>query len=421
MTLVLTVYRGLSCSLAPFVPMLYRRRLAKGKELPGRLNERQARNLAARPQGQLIWMHGASIGESKLLLELAQALSERRAGLSFLFTSHTASSAGIVSKGMPPRAMQQMAPFDTPATAKRFARHWSPDLCVFAEGDIWPNLLQACRAQGAKMALVNARMTEKSLKGWQRARKSARHVFNHFDQILAADTLTADGLAPWFDHEVRHTGNVKVALAARAAKASSNVAGTGPRIFQGDDIVILGASTHAGEEALLLDALPALPGTPRLILAPRHIERADEIEALIASSGRPYARRSQGHAVTPETQILLADTFGEMNAWYKTADRVYLGGGHQIGIGGHSPLEPLSFGLPIVTGPHTDNFSDTYKDLYRNNWAYTARTSEEVAKLLQESAPPGAEELSAYFHSCEAALEQTLDTLSTLLPAKEAS
>ena len=116
----------------------------------------------------------------------------------------------------------------------------------------------------------------------------------------------------------------------------------------------------------------------------------------------------------------LADTFGEMNTWYKAADRVYLGGGHKPGIGGHSPLEPLSFGLPVITGPYTDNFSDIYHDLYHHSWAYTARTSEETATLLQQSKKPNTELLADYFRSCEAALEQTVDVLSNLLPAMEA-
>jgi len=401
MTLALSFYRGLSRSLSPLVPMLYKHRLAKGKE---------ARKMAPRPAGQLVWMHGASIGESKLLLGLAEALAERRPNLSFLFTSHTASSAAIVAESLPPRATQQMAPIDTPA-----------DLCVFAEGEVWPNLLKASRDHGAKTALINARMTAKSLKGWHRMSKSAKRVFNHFDLILAADDLTAGGLAPLADQNVHTTGNVKTALAAKTSKSSTRAGSDDVPLFPTAELIILGASTHAGEEALLLDALAGLPATPRLILAPRHPARADDIEALIAQTGRPYVRRSRGQAITPETQILLADTFGEMDTWYKASSRVYLGGGHAQGIGGHSPLEPLSFGLPIITGPHTENFSDTYPELYKNNWARTASTHEDIITHLRDMPLPDAEELADYFKSCETALTQTLDALGHLLSMKAAS
>lgn len=418
MTIALSLYRGLTGALSPLVPMLYKKRLAKGKEQAGKLDERLARALPARPSGTIVWMHGASIGESKLLLGVARELAKHKPDLFFLFTSQTTSSADIIIDNLPANARQQMAPIDTPAAAARFVRHWSPMLAIFAEGEIWPNLLRACRHNGVRTALINARMTQKSLHGWQRAPKTARTLLASFDLILAANQQTAIGLSRLRGTLVPTIGNLKTALAASDHKARSLEQGQDTQIFAGAKTIILGASTHAGEEALLLGALAHLPKETRLILAPRHPARAGEIEALILATGRLYARRTSGHDITPKTQILLADTFGEMETWYRIAHLVYLGGGHSPGIGGHSPLEPLSFGLPIMTGPNTDSFSDTYDDLRPYDWVHIADTPAEIAKLAMNAAAPDAGALADYFSHSQKALVQTLEALLALLSEK---
>lgn len=418
MTLALGLYRGVTSCLTPFLPLIYKRRLAEGKELAGRLNERLARALPDRPDGPLIWLHGASLGESKLLIGLASELAKRRPGLNFVFTSQTVSSANMVAARLPLNARQQMAPIDTPHITARFAAHWQPQLCIFAEGEIWPNLIKANHARGARIALINARMTDRSLAGWKSISQTAQQIFSCFDLILAADLQTTEGLSALTDIAIIHTGNLKVPLAALSQAQARQGAPLGEPCFGKANRVVLGASTHAGEEDLLLQALSLMPDDTRLILAPRHPGRADDIETLILATGRPYARRSRAEPITTDTRILLADTFGEMDVWYRAAHSVYLGGGHKRGIGGHSPLEPLSFGLPIVTGPHTSNFADTHKDLEARQWVHTASTPESVGVLLMEAVPPPPEDIALYFKTANTALNDTVDVLLTLLPEK---
>lgn len=419
MTAGLMLYRTLMQTLSPFVPIVFSHRLKKGKELPGRLHERQARTLPARPTGTLIWMHGASIGESKLLLGLSAAMRADHPNAHFLFTSQTASSAQIINASLPINAHHQMLPFDTPSAAQRFIAHWSPDLCIFAEGELWPNLLTASHKHGCKTALINARMTAKSLKNWQRAPKSARKLLGYFDEILAADTRTAEGLKKLSGRAVGNIGNLKIGLAARDISRNTKICPTAPR-FSETDNVLLGASTHEGEEQLLLAALDSLPSTTKLILAPRHPTRADDIETLIKATGRTYTRRSQNHPLTQETQILLADTFGEMPLWYQAASAVYLGGGHRPGIGGHTPLEPISYFLPILTGPCTDNFADTYKAIKPHNWVQIVHTSDQIAAALPSLAPLSPATVSAFLATGSQALTHTRTMLSALLTRKHA-
>ena len=425
MTLALTAYKNLMRIFSPFVPLVFKRRTAKGKELPGHLHERQARNMATRPPGTLIWMHGASLGESKLLLGLADAMRKDpafhgSADLHLLFTSQTVSSTQIIADTLPANAQHQMLPIDTPAAAKRFIAHWRPDLCVFAEGEIWPNLLIAAKAHGSKLALVNARMTDKSLKGWQKASKTACKIFGNFDLILAADTRTKKALTVLSGQNITRTGNLKTAL---AAYPPANLKPHTPphAITESQHKTLLGASTHAGEEALLLDALKLLPETTHLIIAPRHPDRADQIETLIKHSGMSYTRRSHTQDTGRTEKILLADTFGEMPIWYSLADAVYLGGGHRPGIGGHSPLEPLAYNLPILTGPHTDNFKDTYTDLQTQHWTHIVKTAQDIAGVFPKLKPLPTTEVDTFFSTGSQALTQTLDGLSALLAQKVTS
>jgi 3-deoxy-D-manno-octulosonic-acid transferase len=363
MTLGLYLYKTITALMTPFLGVFFRGRVRSGKEVEGRLNERGAVHLRGRPTGRLLWLHAASVGESQLLLELVRRLV--RDGIkdfSVLMTCQTKTAAGLVAGAFesdpdlrPVRGVQQMAPFDSPGGARRFIDHWKPDLAIFAEGEIWPNLLFQLHAQEIPTALINARMTENSIKGWMRWRKTALRVFNYFDLMIAADAQTRIGLEALSEGIVDNPGNLKSAL---PAPSFDDVELAALRSSIGPRKILLAASTHAGEEALVLDAFMNLPDNAFLIIAPRHPERGDEIDALLSCTRFAISRRSEGDAVTDETDVLLADTMGEMGLWYRLSDTVYLGGGHAPGIGGHNPLEALRLGKPIVTGPSLFNFKD---------------------------------------------------------------
>ena len=363
MTLGLYLYKTLTLLLTPFLGVFLRGRVKSGKEAADRLNERRARDLPERPDGKLIWLHAASVGESQILLELVRRFT--REGLhdaTVLMTCQTRTAATLITNAFKSdidleavRGIQQMAPFDSPSGARRFVAHWRPDLAIFAEGEIWPNLMLQLHTNLVPCALINARMTENSIKGWMRWRKTARRVFNCFDIIVAADVQTKTGLEALSERAVNNPGNLKSALPAPSfddQQLPDLETAIGPRK------VLLAASTHAGEEALVLDAYMRLPADTFLILAPRHPERGDEVDALLSCTKYAIARRSEGDQITPITNILLADTMGEMGLWYRLADTVYLGGGHAPGVGGHNPLEALRLDKPIVTGPSLFNFND---------------------------------------------------------------
>lgn len=368
MPLGLFFYRTITTLIAPFLGAFFRRRARDGKENARRIPERFVQNVPDRPIGNLIWLHAASVGESQLLLEIVRRMIEdRSAPATFLFTCQTQTAADLIMAALRDdpalsgiNALQQMAPVDTPRIAKRFLAHWRPQLAIFAEGEIWPNLLLTTKRAGTAAVLINARMTEKTILGWMRWRKTAARVLGVFDLIIAADLQTKTGLEALSRQPVLNPGNLKSALPAPSVDAAeleafkSRLAGKP---------VLLAASTHPGEEALIIDALMQLQPRPFLIIAPRHPERGNEVDSLLSCTKLAIARRSEGDEVTTETDVLLADTMGEMGLWYRLADVVYLGGGHAPGVGGHNPLEALRLGKPILTGPSLFNFSDLSKRL----------------------------------------------------------
>lgn len=420
MTLGLYLYKTITALMTPFLGVFFRGRVKSGKEAEGRLNERRAVHLLPRPAGSLIWLHAASVGESQLLLELVRRFArEGLSDFSVLMTCQTKTAARLVSdafKADPDlremTGLQQMAPFDSPGGAKRFIHHWKPDIAIFAEGEIWPNLLQQLHAQMIPTALINARMTENSIKGWMRWRKTALRIFNCFDLMIAADAQTRTGLEALSEGTVANPGNLKSALPAPAFdEAELNEL----REIVGDKKILVAASTHASEEALALDAFMSLPDDTFMIIAPRHPERGNEIDTLLSCTRYAIARRSEGDVVTNETDILLADTMGEMGLWYRLADTVYLGGGHAPGVGGHNPLEALRLGKPIVTGPSLFNFKDLSERLIGHQGFAIVDDADGLAKAFP--APPVSAELAQVLE--DDALGPMAKTLDLLQPLRK--
>ncbi len=413
MTPALYLYRLVTWLAAPLLGFALNARADNGKEDPLRLNERFARRLPPRRAGPLVWLHGASVGESLVLLELGRRLIAARPGLMLVFTSQTLTSARLMGPAVPQNAIHAMAPIDTPMAARRFFQHWRPDLCIFAEGEIWPNLILEAERSGARRALVNARMTEKSAEGWQRFRGVFRTLIGKFNLVHAADAETGARLERLLGQAVRVPGNLKSAQSppeanpvelARLASTFVN----GRRCF-------VAASTHPGEEALFLDAAARFPDAA-LILVPRHPARGDEIADLLASRRISFARRSKGDAPTPRDRVLLADTMGEMGLWLRLADVVYLGGGNAPDVGGHNPLEPVRLRRPVLTGPDVFNFAGIMDGLVQSGLVRTVTDAPELAAGLADPPVVSEEVVAALETNADAPMIATLEALLPLIP-----
>src|SRR3569832_1723892 len=201
-------YRAATTALEPVAPLLLRRRAGRGKEDNTRANERLGRDLPRRPEGTLIWIHGASVGECLAALPLIEALLSK-GGYNVLVTSGTVTSAKMMQERLPARALHQFVPIDTPAATRRFLDHWKPDAGLFGDSDIWPNLVLGAKARGIRLALVNARMSEKSFAGWRWARGTAAALLSAFDICLAQGDQLAERFRVLGARYVRVIGSLK--------------------------------------------------------------------------------------------------------------------------------------------------------------------------------------------------------------------
>ncbi|OAN79359.1 3-deoxy-D-manno-octulosonic acid transferase [Sulfitobacter sp. EhC04] len=351
---------GASMLLVPFAAWAVTRKLRRAGVPVVRCHEKLGHATEPRdPDAPLIWFHGASVGETLSVLALITRMGVALPQAQFLITSGTATSAALVARRLPPRCVHQFAPLDAPGPLRRFLRHWRPDAAIFVESELWPQMLRRTRAQGARMALVNARLSAKSIANWRRFPKTARYLFSVFDLILTQNDAMAKAMV-----EI----NAPPDRVARGINLKS-MAGPLPQdedtLFEaraalGRRPVWIASSTHPGEEQAVLAAhqnlLHRWPDLC-LILAPRHPERGQEVMNLIAGAGLSLTRRTRGDM--PGGQVFLADTMGELGTWYALGDIVFLGGSLRP-IGGHNPFEVAQAGAMVLSGTHVTNFAETY-------------------------------------------------------------
>ena len=412
----LRLYRAATTALAPLAAPLLGWRARAGKEDAARLSERFAHSGVARPRGTLVWMHGASVGETRVLLQLHAALNARRNDLSFLFTSGTLTSAGLFARP-PARALHQFAPIDTISVARRFLAHWRPTLAVFAESDLWPNLIEEAASAGVKLALVNARMSARSLASWGRSPLTAAHLLRRFDLIVAADTRTADGLGALVGRAIDMPGNLKRAATPLSYDASALSAA---RTACGARPIWFAASTHAGEDEIVLEAHARLRARHRdalLVIAPRHPDRGGAIAALADNAPRRAAGAPIGAG-----PVYIADTMGEMALFYALAPVALVAGSLLAPLRGHNPVEPAQLDCAILTGPFVDSFDDIFAELVVEGGATQVRDAAEIAAAVDAFWTHPARRAHAA-HAAAAilarggdALEKTVVSLEDLLP-----
>ena len=413
-----TLYRTATRAAEPFLGIWLRHRARTGKEDGDRLPERFARSKVDLTPSRLVWMHGASIGETRLLIEVARQLSQERPELHFLFTSQTRTAGELISRAientpeLTTRSRYQLAPIDTPAVAARFIDNWQPRLCVFAEGDVWPNLVSEAHSRSIPTALINARMTSRSINGWRRWRSFAAEVFSKFDILLAADSHTAVGLSDLAQRPVVSAGNLKLSLSVSPPSPEDVQAVRSA--FTGGRACLVAVSTHEGEEAWVLDAIEGIEPRPCLILIPRHPERRSEIIEILDQRSLSYSVRSRGEVPSVSDEVLLCDTLGEVSLFASVADSVYLGGGHAEGVGGHNPVEIFRLGKPVFSGPDVFNFEDLVEELRGDPAFRIVRTQEELRSSFPLPDPSQAlrANLEAQAH---APMAQTLSALTSLL------
>lgn len=355
--LMLRTYRRVAALATPLLPLLTSYRLRRGKEHGARVRERRGEASLERPDAPLVWVHAASVGE---MLAVASVVEHLRAGnFAVLMTSGTVTSARLAAWRLPAGTLHQFAPYDAPKFVARFLDYWHPDLALFAESDLWPNMITSASARGIPLILVNGRLSERSFRRWKRMPHAIAALLGNFDLCLAQTVRDAERFTELGAPRVTTTGNLKLDAPAPPADAQAltTLLATIDR-----RPVIAAASTHAGEEKAVFEVHRKLRHKfPRLLtlVAPRHPERGPGVLEIAHALGLQATARSSGGLPARSTEIYVADTIGELGLLYRAAPAVFIGGS-LVRHGGQNPIEAAKLGAAILHGPHVWNFGEIY-------------------------------------------------------------
>lgn len=371
---VLGAYRLAGLGLQPLVPLALAWRARRGKEDRKRLGERYGYPSLPRPDGRVVWVHAASVGETNAVMPLVVQLAAR--GFHVVFTSTTVTSAALAARRLPVGAIHQFGPLDIASYVDRFLAHWRPELVIFVESEIWPTVISRLDRRGIPLAVVNARLSQRSFASWQRLKSFAGVVFSSIALALAQSEEDGARFRGLGTKRVVVTGNLKFDVPPLPA-ASDEV----DRLL--DDIrqrpVWVAASTHPGEEEIIAEAHRLMrakhPGLLTVIV-PRHPERGDAVRAVLAERRLSVAQRSRGEPLVREADIYLADTLGELGLFYRVAPVAFLGGS-LVPNGGQNPIEAVRLDTAVLHGPHVQNFAEIYR--YLDDATAAARIADAAA------------------------------------------
>jgi 3-deoxy-D-manno-octulosonic-acid transferase len=377
--LTLRVYRSLSRVATPLAGALVRHRLKRGKEDEARVGERKGLTDTERPPGPLVWMHGASVGEVLAVAGLVERM--RAMNIRVLLTSGTVTSAAIVARRFPPDVIHQFIPYDSPRFVARFLDHWQPSFALFVESDLWPNLILSGAERRIPMIVVNGRMSQRSFQRWRTAPAMMGALLSRFEMCLVQSQGDADRFAALGSPHVFNTGNLKFDVPAPPADPQKLEQLT--RAVQSRPVV-LASSTHPGEEEVVLDMHRRLaayfPGLLTIVV-PRHPERGQQVAQLTGPLSLRVAVRSKDQLPSPETDIYVADTMGELGLFYRLSPIVFVGGS-LVNHGGQNPIEPIKLGAAVLHGPHVGNFAEIYRALDEAGGARLAGGGEALVKQV---------------------------------------
>lgn len=376
------IYNTLITILYPLVIKRYiNKRKENGKEDVKRFNERVGRPTMPRPEGKLIWLHGASVGESVSMLPLIQRILDTYPEAHVMVTTGTVTSADVMQKRLPERAFHQFIPIDNPIFTTRFVRHWQPDVALWFESELWPAVLSSIKRKNIPLILINGRISNKSFKRWQQFDFISKELLNCFTLCLGQSEEDAYRLRVLGAQNSICLGNLKYAglpLPIDEAKRAEFVEQAGKRRMW------LASATHDDEEVRIAKVHKRLKQKfPDLltVIAPRHPQRGDEIQEKINSLELKTALRSKNEKITPETDVYIANTIGEMGIWYDVINIVFIGGS-LIPHGGQNFMEPSRVRDAVIVGPHMHNFTDAMNRAKKADAVIQVTDTEELEETV---------------------------------------
>ena len=374
--LALSAYRWIGVGTYPLIWSYLALRAARGKEERSRRRERYGHASVERPHGPLVWFHAASVGETTAVVPLIKEVHRR--GIQVVLTTGTTTSARVARARLEPSIIHQYVPLDFKPAVSRFLNHWEPDLAIIAESEIWPMTMMELGVRHIPQVLVNGRLSDRSFERWKNWPSLADALFENLALVIAQSDLDAERFQALGALPVMVSGNLKV-----DTDAPPHDEVTLRRYSQqvGSRKTWAAISTFEGEENAAGSVHRALKERTGLltIIVPRHPERSDAIEAALTAKGLKVARRTRNDPLTPDVDIFLGDTIGEMGLYLRLTEVAFVGRS-LFAEGGQNPLEPAMLGCAVLSGGNVQNFRDSYQRLARNGSAKMVRDVEMLAK-----------------------------------------
>lgn len=373
---ILSLYRWTGAAAYPFVGTYVAWRAAKGKEDRSRRRERYGITARRRPEGPLVWMHAASVGETNAVAPLIEGILET--DINVVLTTGTVTSAKVAETRFGRRIIHQYVPLDLKPAVSNFLDHWRPDLAIIAESEIWPMTILELGARRVPQVLVNGRMSDRSFASWSKRNYLAEALFENLALVVAQSDVDAERFAALGARPVTVSGNLKGDTVPPPADEPA-LAGLLQQV--GSRQTWAAISTHDGEEDVAGEVHALLK--PRhagllTIIVPRHPERGDAIARSLDAKGLKVARRSRGVPVTPDVDVLLGDTIGEMGLYLRLTEIAFVGRS-LTAEGGQNPIEPAMLGTAVLAGLNVQNFRETYQRLIDNGGARLVRDRQMLA------------------------------------------
>ena len=382
---MLKIYQKITVKCGALFDKILELRLKANKEDPKRISERQGNPTLPRPDGTLIWIHAASVGEAQSTLILIKSITDIKPDAQFMITSGTVTSAKLMAERLPDNAFHQYYPLDRPDWVNSFIEHWKPDMILWMESELWPNMLGAIKAAKIPALLVNARLSNKSYNAWNLCSGMAKELLSTFEIILCQTTQDQARFEKLGAPKAVTTDNVKFS-AAPLPISNTNLEKMQTAIADRPTWVF--ASTHDGEEQLACRIHQTLKQkVPNLltIIVPRHPERRDDIMATCKTMKvHATLRTDDKNLPTSETEIYVADTLGELGLFYTLSQIAVIGRSFSNdGGGGHNPIEAAQMKCAVLTGPNVQYQQQLFNEMFAVNAAYQLDDKTELLQALR--------------------------------------
>ena len=356
--LILNLYKFLGLLFIPIIKLNLFFRILNGKENKKRFNERFGKSSLSRPKGEIVWIHATSVGEFKSADFLINKFYKE---YKILVTTTTLSAANFAEKNYGDKIIHQFAPLDIIFWVEKFLKKWRPKLVIWIESDLWPITTHLLKKNKIKTLLVNVRMSPKSFKRWSMIKFFYKQMTDCFAEIFAQSQLDKLRIEKLTNRNVKYIGNLKLSTKSNVHnKKNSNI-----EILKNSKVLMF-ASTHHKEELLFLPIIKSLLSkikNLKIIIAPRHPERSNEILSLYKNSGISINLASENDI--DENNVLIINSMGNLVSYFISSDIVFLGGSF-VKKGGHNPIEPALNNCAILSGPSIYNWQNIYEEMYND-------------------------------------------------------